>query len=106
MQFHMGFAQWQTETRSFMAATQTAVDLSERLEHRINILTGDTHTRVRHFEDMSICGRLTCFQQHSAACGRELDTVGHQVDQNLLEQTLVGMERTQCAETCLSTSSF
>ncbi len=89
MQLDEAPCQGQAEARPLLLAGVAAAHLAELLEHRGLVFRRDADARVVHRDhEFAICTSRAHID--TATVRRELDSVGQQVEQDLLEFALVG----------------
>src|SRR5579885_3101530 len=95
MELRHGIAERQAEPRAFVFAVELAVDLAEGRECGGDVLGGDADAGVGD-ADEEVAVAIEPRRHLDTAAGRgELHGVGQQVEQNLLQLSLVGEERRQ-----------
>ena len=80
----------EAEARAFLLVRVVAADLAEFLEHRLLVLRRDADAGVADGDYEHLVRVAARDDVDAAAVGRELDRVGQQVEQDLLELALVG----------------
>ncbi len=85
--------QREAETRAAGLAVVAVVDLAERREDLVELLARDAGAIVLYGNLEAAAARQFGTHRDAAAFGRELDRVGAEVDQDLLERALIRVER-------------
>ena len=93
MQFHQGHGQRQAESHTLVVSRVAACDLTEGRNRLGHVLFGDADPGVRDREDQRPVPVNSRRYRDFAAFGGELDGVGDEVEQNLLDLGLVGAKR-------------
>lgn len=92
MEFGEGLGQGQAEAGSLVFSVEIAIDLLERGQRLGNVGQGDTDTGVGDLEYITVVPAKPDLDRHTAAGRRELDGIGQQVDQDLLELAFIGVQ--------------
>ena len=92
--------QRQAQAGALMAAREGAFHLNERLQDAGDVVLGDADSPIRDREQHRTLGTPCHIHRDLVAFGRELDGVGEQVDQALLDQALVEQQLRQIAIDC------
>ena len=82
----------QAESEASMRAGGTAVSLAEALEQVLGHLGGEADAGVAHGQP-NLVGRGAAAHVHGTAAGRELDRVGQQIPDDLLQPVGVGRDQ-------------
>src|SRR6266699_4556907 len=93
MQLGQGASQRQAETRSLELACPRIVDLPERRERDLDLVRAHANASIRNRELDAAGSRVPAAHRDAAATPRELDRVRQQIDQYLLQETLVRVQR-------------
>ena len=93
MQVGEGLGRGQAEPGPLVFTIEVAVDLAERRQRLGNVIERHADARVGNLEHMAVLGS----DGHLANSRRELDRVGQQVDDDLLELVLIGMAHGEVA---------
>ncbi len=92
VQFDEGLGERKAETGALVLAVQIAVDLAETRERLGNVLRRDADAGIDDLEHVAAVRPTPDPERHLAAMIGELDCVGEQVDQDLLQLAFIGAQ--------------